>query len=149
VAAIITTYSFIQFIPNPLCGVITMGLSGLLLFYPAPFDGVGPVNITRYLPPTTPEAGHCIQECKETRNHCRELSVFEENNNQILDQAISETIIPAPLEEIRKKLGTTATQTVMALITIHCRASNSLLVNDIDQCFEMCGGSIERIILKG
>ncbi len=111
--------------------------------------GCGPSYYYKYSAPTTPEGASCIKQCKEARDHCRQLSAIEENNRHALNQANQQNYQACSIGRNKKDIKKYCTSSGYSFDNY---ASNNFsqpsCEQDFNQCFEMCGGSIERIMQK-
>lgn len=111
--------------------------------------GCGPSYYYKYSPPATPEGASCIQQCKEARNQCRNLSTIEEKNSQVLSQANQLNYQACTAGRTKKDIKKYCNSSGYGFDNYSLNDfSQPSCEEDFDQCFEICGGSIERILQK-
>lgn len=111
--------------------------------------GCGPSYYYKYSAPESIEGKSCVQRCTETRNQCRQLSDLKERNSQELAAANQRNYQSCAAGRDKKDIkkycssdsGGYGNYGFDIFSTPTCK-------EDFNQCFEICGGSIERILEK-
>lgn len=109
--------------------------------------GCGPSYYYKYSPPRTTEERSCIQSCKDTRNQCRQAAELEQRNER-------ELVLANQRNHQSCAVGRSKSD-VKKYCNFHGGGFDNYSFNqfsqtsckeDFNQCFELCGGTIRKIL---
>lgn len=116
----------------------------LLLFA---VTGCGPSYYYKYAAPSSAEGISCVQRCTATRNTCRQAAVLEQKNAQALaianERNYQYCAAGRSKEDARKYCGWSGDGFSQYDFNDFPGPSCE---DDFNQCFEICGGTIERVL---
>lgn len=112
--------------------------------------GCGPSYHYKYSAPKSAEGSSCVQRCTEIRSQCRAASDLEEKNNEALaiaNQRSYQSCAAGRSKKDVRKYCSWAGGGFDDTARFNFPNDNTC-ESDFNQCFEICGGSIERILLQ-
>ena len=121
-----------------------------LIFASFTLTGCGPSYHYKYSAPKGAEGSNCVQRCSEIRNQCRAASDLEEKNNEALaiaNQRSYQSCAAGRSKKDVKKYCSWAGGSFSDNTRFDFPNDNTC-ESDFNQCFEICGGAIERILLQ-
>lgn len=110
--------------------------------------GCGPSYYYKYTPPRTDEGMTCVQKCFEVRGVCRQLEQARQQSAREVFQANSRAYGACALGRSKKDAKKYCNSyndlsfgngTVGGLSSLSCE-------DDFNQCYQTCGGVVERVL---
>lgn len=120
------------------------------IFFTFSLVGCGPSYYYKYSAPTNDVGRSCVQHCAETRNQCRQVSDLKERNSRELAASNQRNYQSCAAGRSKKDIQKYCNSDSRGYGNYGFdNFSDSTCKEDFNQCFEICGGSIERILEKG
>lgn len=106
--------------------------------------GCGPSYYKKYSLPKNTEGSNCVQTCTTVRNQCRQVEDLQQRSKQELalanDRNYQVCANGRSKKDIKKYCNIDADNSYFYYpSTPNCE-------DDFDQCFQICGGTIDRIL---
>jgi hypothetical protein len=112
----------------------------------ASLTGCGPSYYYKYSPPKASKGINCVQSCNGARNQCRQVAELELRNERELDLANQRNYQSCAAGRSKKDVKKYCSYNSGGFDNY---GSNQFpypsCEDDFNQCFEICGGTIEKI----
>ncbi|MDD0974117.1 hypothetical protein [Pseudomonas fontis] len=115
-----------------------------LLLAVALLSGCGPSYTYRYSPPPSAHGLNCIASCSQQRSHCGQLVRMQESSDRALYQANLNAYQFCQAGKSKKE----ARRSCYYPSYPYGGGSSFSCERDYDQCYQGCGGTIQRILNK-
>ncbi len=113
----------------------------------ASLTGCGPSYYYKYSPPKTTKGIGCVQSCKDTRNQCRQAAELERRSERELalvnQRNYQSCAVGRSKSDVKKYCDFNGGGFDHYSSS---QFSQTSCEDDFNQCFEICGGTIEKIL---
>lgn len=106
--------------------------------------GCGPSYYYKYTPPQTSEGVSCVRTCSDERRSCRQLQQVQDQNTRNLFEAKARTYDACRVGRSDKDARKYCSSPNFSF-PLESLSQNSC-EDDFNQCYQTCGGTVDRIL---